>query len=44
MDRLLDLRLEDGWGSVLGKKKPGVPFPSLDEGAASIGHYRARRL
>ena len=36
-DRLLNYRLEDGWGPLcefLGKEKPGVPFPRLNEGAA----------
>ena len=34
-DRLLDFKLEDGWGPLcefLGKEKPGVPFPRLNEG------------
>ena len=36
-ERLLNFRLEDGWGSLcdfLDKEKPGVPFPRLNEGAA----------
>ena len=36
-ERLLDFQLEDGWGPLcdfLGKEKPGVPFPRLNEGAA----------
>lgn len=36
-ERLLNYRLEDGWDPLcdfLGKEKPGVPFPRLNEGAA----------
>ncbi len=36
-DRLLNFRLEEGWGPLcdfLGKTKPEVPFPRLNEGAA----------
>ena len=36
-ERLLNYRLEDGWGPLcdfLGKEEPGVPFPRLNEGAA----------
>ena len=36
-ERLLDFQLEDGWDPLcnfLGKEKPEVPFPRLNEGAA----------
>ena len=36
-ERLFDFRLEDGWGPLcdfLGKEKPEVPFPRLNESAA----------
>ena len=36
-ERLLDFQLEDGWDPLcnfLGKQKPEVPFPRLNEGAA----------
>ncbi|KAF6232581.1 hypothetical protein HO173_009249 [Letharia columbiana] len=42
-DRLLDFRLEDGWGPLcefLGKEKPDVPFPRLNEGAALAERFK----
>ena len=42
-DRLLNFRLEDGWGPLcefLGKKNPGVPFPRVNERAAMVGKVR----
>ena len=36
-ERLLNFRLEDGWGPLcdfLGREKPEVPFPRVNEGAA----------
>lgn len=42
-DRLLDFKLEDGWGPLcefLGKEKPGVPFPRLNEGAALAEKFK----
>ena len=42
-DRLLNFRLEDGWGPLcdfLGKEKPEVPFPRLNEGAALAEKFK----
>ena len=42
-DRLLNFRLEDGWEPLcefLGKEKPDVPFPRLNEGAALAEKFK----
>lgn len=42
-DRLLEFRLNDGWGPLcefLGKEKPGEPFPRLNEGAALAAKFK----
>lgn len=42
-ERLLNFRLEDGWGPLcefLGKEEPGVPFPRLNEGAALAEKFK----
>lgn len=42
-ERLLDFRLEEGWGPLckfLGKDKPEVPFPRLNEGAALAERFK----
>ena len=42
-ERLLEFRLEEGWDPLcefLGKKKPGVPFPRLNEGAALAEKFK----
>ena len=42
-DRLLNFRLDDGWGPLcdfLGKERPDVPFPRLNEGAALAEKFK----
>ena len=42
-ERILNFRLEDGWGPLcnfLGKEKPGVPFPKLNEAAALAEKFK----
>lgn len=42
-DKILNFRLEDGWGPLcdyLGKEVPGVPFPRLNEGAALAEKFK----